>query len=172
MKATLFCPHNAHNAAFASCLTRSWCAVSTKLPLSQVWHIVGVSYRWRTSLSKVTPGDHATTGATPSSSCPVSMPKAPLNTHRLCRKGTVALSVQHRQASSTCSQPHSPRWILLCPRVPPIPKHPGSRDPREGIWTRTHTGVSSHHLPQAPWEPEVPDTQCPALQSLAFKAGG
>lgn len=38
--------------------------MSTKLPLSQVWHIVGVSYRWRTSLSKVTPGDHATTGAT------------------------------------------------------------------------------------------------------------
>lgn len=38
--------------------------MSTELPLSQVWHIVGVSYRSRTSLSKVTPGDHATTGAT------------------------------------------------------------------------------------------------------------
>ena len=63
-KATLFCPQSAHNAAFALCLTRSWHAGSTRLPLSQVWHMVGVSYRSGTSLSKVTPEDHTTTGTT------------------------------------------------------------------------------------------------------------
>lgn len=111
----------------------------------------------------------------PSSHLPMSTSKPPPpQTHKLWRKSTLALSVQHRCLSSACSQPRPPRWTHLYPRIPsPISKTPRvQREPRAAFWTRAHTGVSACHLPQAPCKPEAPDTRCPDFHPLDLKAGG
>lgn len=59
----LFCSHSARKAASLSCVSRGCVQCPPSCPV-QVWHIVGLSCRSRTPLSKVTPGDHATTAAT------------------------------------------------------------------------------------------------------------
>lgn len=92
----------------------------------------------------------------------------PPNT-RISVKSTLALSMQHGRPFSRPSHPWPPKRMLLYPEAqnPPTPGHTQSSDPSAGFWTRTHTGESPCHLPQAQ-VPSHPQPRCttPCSQSM------